>query len=139
MNTKIIEWSRRFIHTRARLVTQWRRWYRALTPNSPSTVAAYTEVANAALADTVEAARAMSVAPVARDTRKDQKWIQPRKRGLGPGMDTAVGVASAVTISRLGHSHPYGMTLCSVVHVGAPACRRGVGVRSHSDKTMART
>src|SRR4030088_2587386 len=97
MNTKIIEWSRRFIHTRARLLTQWRRWYRALTPNSPSTVAAYTEVAKAALMDTVEAARAMSVAPVTWEARKDQKWIQPRIRGLGTGSGSAVVKASAVT------------------------------------------
>ena len=40
MNTKIIEWSARFIHVRARADVQMCRWYVALTVNRPIRVTA---------------------------------------------------------------------------------------------------
>ena len=39
MNTKIIEWSRRFITERP-CASQLRRWYSALVPNNSETVTA---------------------------------------------------------------------------------------------------
>ncbi|GAA3365756.1 hypothetical protein GCM10020366_66940 [Saccharopolyspora gregorii] len=100
MNRKIIEWSRRRIQVRAPTEFHVLRWYSALTPNRPSTVATYTEVPSAAEAPTVAAAREISVAPEATAPTSDQRWIQPRIRGL---MEAVLrrAVKALVTTARL--------------------------------------
>src|SRR4051812_10686682 len=82
MNRKIIEWSARFIHLYARGLHR-RRWYSALTPNNPSTVRPYTDVARVAIGDTVAAAMLISAAVAARAPKNVQKWMCPRRRGRG--------------------------------------------------------
>src|ERR1700743_2414150 len=71
-------------------------------PNRPSTVTAYTDVASAAGPDTLSPAMTISVAPVAIDTKNDQKCSHPRIRGRVAGSGGLGGVAT-VTGARLRH------------------------------------
>src|SRR5918998_1386157 len=70
-------------------------------PNRPETEAEYTAVASAARAETVLAASAISVAPVATEAMNDQKWIQPRSRGLTGSAGAGRAVVAASTTARL--------------------------------------
>ena len=59
------------------------------------------EVASAALADTVEAASAIRVAPVAMPTKNDQKCSQPRNRGR---VVRGEGSANVATLTASGYA-----------------------------------
>src|SRR6185369_12348965 len=122
MNKKIIEWSARFIHLYARGL-QKRRWYSALTPNKPSTVSPYTDVAKAATGDTVDAARLISAAAAASAPKNVQKWMCPRSRGRRS--TTGSGAGSVVRL-----------TLPGYVSVGSPAVLKSHA--SHRVRTLTR-
>src|ERR671916_2208445 len=70
-------------------------------PNRLETEAEYTAVASAARAETVLAASVISVAPVATEATNDQKWIQPRSRGLTEPSGAGGVVVATSTAARL--------------------------------------